>query len=480
MDVIKTTFLLTMFGSKAKWHQGVASLATYLRHNGHDANMLEPNRFDLKEIERAVKESGSDVVAATANSHQFDNVCEIMGHLKKTMPHIKTVLGGVHVSIDPSSILGLEKFGIDAVCRGEGEDPLLQLVNAWDRGDVPSGIPNMTFPGQDKYIQGTCNYFVEDLDRLPIADRDLFARFRNADSSTLLPFRVRFLFCRGCPYDCTYCCNKTLKDNFPHKGSYVRWLGVDHAIAELEQVADEYNFNEFVIDDDVFTLKKQWTMDFCNKYPERFKGTKNFEVNVRVGTVDEEMMRALKECGCSLMKIGLEAGSEEIRRTVLNRKMSNEKILDTAAMAERVGLKFHTFNIVGIPGESRQDVWSTVRLNQKLKPERVQVTVFYPYDYTALGESCKASGMVVNKADSYFTETTIKHDKLFKWEIEFYAIIFKLLVYAGYSVPKTIQEGRAVFWQLPGIRQVTLFMRQVRYYASRLTIANIRAKLSAA
>tara|TARA_B100000959_G_scaffold273057_1_gene323110 strand:+ start:211 stop:981 length:771 start_codon:yes stop_codon:yes gene_type:complete len=251
---------------------------------------------------------------------------------------------------------------------------------------------------------------------------------------------------------------------------------VDHAIAELEQVADEYKFNEFVIDDDVFTLKKQWTMDFCNKYPERFKGTKNFEVNVRVGTVDEEMMRALKECGCSLMKIGLEAGSEEIRRTVLNRKMSNEKILETAAMAERVGLKFHTFNIVGIPGESRRDIWSTVRLNQKLKPERVQVTVFYPYDYTALGESCKASGMIVNKTSSYFTETTIKHDKLFKWEIELYAKVFKLVVYAGYSFRKALPEGWAVLLQAPGIRHLLSFKRHSRYYWSRLTIGNIKDK----
>jgi radical SAM superfamily enzyme YgiQ (UPF0313 family) len=466
-----------MFGSKAKWHQGVASLATYLRKNGHEANMLEPNRFNLKEIKEAVFESNPDVIAATANSHQFHNVCEILGSIKKDMPHVKTVLGGVHVSIDPSSIYGLKKYDIDAICRGEGEDPLLDLVNIWDSGKEPSAIPNMTFPGKGIVSESNCSYFVKNLNTLPVADRDLFARFRNANRKELLPFRVRFLFCRGCPYDCTYCCNKTLKDNFPHKGSYVRWLSVNKAIAELEQVAEEYKFNEFVIDDDVFTLKKQWVLDFCNKFPERFKGTKKFEVNVRVGTVDEEMMRALKECGCSLMKIGLEAGSEQIRRTVLNRKMSDEKILETAAMAEKVGLKFHTFNMVGIPGESRRDVWSTVRLNQKLKPERVQVTLFYPYDYTELGENCKSMDMIVGKADSYFTETTIKHDKLYKWEIELYAKIFKALVYSNYSLLKSLQEIRVVISQAPVIRHVITFIENFRYYLSRLTVRNIKHKV---
>lgn len=475
---MKTLFMLTMIGSKAKWHQGMASLATYLRHNGHEADLIEPSAMDMASIEAQVKKHNPDVVAATANSHQFENVTDILAHLKKKFPHIKTVLGGVHVSIDPSAVLGLDKYGIDAVCRGEGEDPLLQLVNAWEQGKEPSSVPNITFPGRDKYVKSSSNYFVEDLDRLPIADRDLFERFRTADRTRPLPFRVRFLFCRGCPYDCTYCCNKTLQDNFPEKGSYVRWSGVDHAIEELEFVADQYNFNEFVIDDDVFTLKKKWTMDFCNKYPERFKGTKNFEVNVRVGTVDKEMMLALKECGCSLMKIGLESGDYELRRKVLNRKMSDEAILETAYMAESVGLKFHTFNIVGIPGESRRAVWKTVRLNQKIKPERVQITVFYPYDYTELGESCKASGMVVHTADSYFTETTIRHDKLYKWEIEFYAKIFKTAVYAGYSATKAWREAMVVFWSMPGIRHLVALVRQARYYWSRFTFKNVKAKLS--
>ncbi|HOW28808.1 MAG TPA: radical SAM protein [Elusimicrobiota bacterium] len=433
-------FLLTMIGSKGKWHQGIASLATYLQVKGHEVSLLEIDRFDLDEIENHIRTVSPGVVAATANSHQYEHVKHILAHIKKTHPDIYTILGGVHVTIAPESIDELS--GVDAICRGEGEDPLLKMVEAVENNMDPNDIPNMIFTKQGNAVHKPCNYYVKDLDQLPLVNRNLFQRYRDSDRATNLPFRVRFLFCRGCPYDCSYCCNRTLKNTFPDKSKYVRWPSVDRAIEEINTVSDQFKFTDYVIDDDIFTLNKKWAMEFCNKYPDKHRKTKRFEVNVRIGTVDEEMMRALQDAGCNLIKIGLESGDQSIRESVLGRRISDEMVLETACIANKARIPFHTFNMIGIPGESRMSVFKTIRLNQRIRPARVQVTVFYPYDHTPLGEHCKSNNMISKSAASYFHKSVLKHDRLTRTEIRFLSFLFRPLVYMTYSPKQSLIEVR--------------------------------------
>ena len=435
---MKVLFFLTTINSKAKWHQGVASIATYLQVHEYDVSLLEINKMDISWIVSSVEDFGPDIIAATSNSHQFINVRKILEIVKEKFPWIKIVLGGVHVTINPEIVK--ELTNVDAVCRGEGEGPLLDYAKAVEKGKELTGIENFTILEPEKEGVAPCTYHVPDLDLLPITNRDLFNSYRTADRYIPLKTRVRFLFCRGCPFNCSYCCNKILKQQFPQQNSYVRWPSVERAIEEISIVSEKYKFDSYVIDDDIFTLKKKWVMEFCNKYPEHLKSNKKFEVNVRIGTIDEDIMKGLKEAGCNLIKIGLESGDETLRRNVLNRKITDEMIMETISLANKVRIPFHTFNMVGIPGETRSAFLKTVKINRKIKPKRVQMTVFYPYRNTDLGDYCYEKGMVEGSADTYFVNTVLNHDKLSKMEIELYARIFKLLVYSGYNIELALKQ----------------------------------------
>lgn len=456
---MKILFVLTTIGSKAKWHQGIASLATYLRKNGYQADLLEVHRLDLPWIEREVRRYGPDILAATANSHQFPYVARILKDIKNQLPQISTILGGVHVTINPDIIRRLE--GVDAVCRGEGEGPLLEYVQAIERTKDPEGIENLSFPQKSDGSLHPCTYYVKDLTSLPIPDRNIFMAYREATTGAPIQTTVRFLFCRGCPFNCSYCCNKSIKESFPDTRAYVRWPSVERAIEEIDSVSEQYRFDRFVIDDDIFTLNKRWAVDFCSKYPDRLRKIKTFEVNVRIGTVDEDLMRALKGAGCNLIKIGLESGDEGIRREVLNRKISDEMVFETAALAKKIGIRFHTFNMVGIPGETRRSVFKTMSINRRLRPERVQVTVFYPYRNTALGDYCIEKGMIDRMGDTYFQKSVLKHDKMFRMEIELYALVFKLLVYVAYSKPKAVEELKKIVNLVPGMKHLQKLWRRI-------------------
>ena len=169
---------------------------------------------------------------------------------------------------------------------------------------------------------------------------------------------------------------------------------------------------------------------------------KRFEVNVRVETIDEEGMRALKSINCSLLKVGLESGDLELRKKVLNRNITNEMLIEMFDLAHKIGLKAHTFNMVGVPGETVEKIRKTIRLNRRLRPDRVQVSIFYPYIGTPLGETVFRQGLVTGNTDSYFTTSVLTLEELTREQIDFYAKYFKLMVYSGYSSSRTWQQVR--------------------------------------
>ena len=451
-----------MIGSKIFWHQGIASVATFCESKGHIVDLLELYETNNTALDNAISVFNPDVIAFTANSHQVPYVKNFISYIKNEYSHVFVILGGVAVTIDPESVIN--QIDADAFCRGEGEAPFVQYLEKLDSGFSGENykLPNFSY----KKNINPCTYFVENLDSLPIARRSLFSFYRNADKSENLPFGVRFLFCRGCPFNCTYCCNKGLKDFFPSIKNYVRWPSPERAVEEIALLSDQFKFNSFVIDDDIFTLDNKWTQRFCEVYPNNLKD-KKFEVNIRIGTVTLELLKALKDCGCNLVKMGLESGDEKIRENVLNRKITNEMIKDTVDMIRKAGLDIHTFNMVGIPGETHASVIKTIRINRYINPKRLQVTIFYPYKNTQLGESCIKKGSVSSIEDSYFKKKVIKHENLSAVVISMYAKFFKLFVYFGISRRKTFNELRTIAGSF--LRDIP-FGDQVIYYLKKFTI----------
>lgn len=439
---MKIVFILPMINSAVYWHQGVASLATCCEKAGYDAFVYELYSTDFSDCLLFLEELNPDIVAATANIHQLQYIEDLFFSVKRKFSSVITMIGGVAVTIAPDSLKKPELF--DYICRGEGEVPIVSFMEQLQSGRISDiSAPNI-FNGQESPNAMKCSYLIDDLDSLPIAKRDYFSWYRNAEKNATLPFVVRFLFCRGCPFDCTYCCNKVIKQVFPEGKSYVRRPSVKRVLDEISLVSEQYAFNHYVIDDDTFTLDKAWARDFCEQYHEKLKD-KTFEVNIRVGTVNYELFQGLYDCGCRLVKIGLESGDENIRKRVLNRNITDDMILETVSWAKKAGLDIHTFNMVGIPGETAGSIVKTIRLNQKIAPTRLQVTVFYPYKNTKLGKYCEDNDMIAGFDDSYFSKSTIRHDKLPSWLIRFFALTFKACVYARYSAAKCFQEIITVF-----------------------------------
>lgn len=436
---LRVLFLLTTINSKVHAHHATGFLSSLLRHNGHEVDYVELSSVNYSRLGERIEDFKPHLLAASSVMQQMPYVAKLVNFVKQTYPNIKIILGGIHPILSPDSIRDIS--GLDALCTGEGEKPLLEYANALECGGDPCKVPNLRLRVNDDIFDTPRTFAVteKDLAEFPLQDRTIFPQFRRADKSQPLPFRPRVLWGRGCPYACSYCAvpslRRALKEPMAAAGAkWVRYPPVDRCIEELDQMSDRWNFSTFVIDDDVLTTRKDWIMSLATKYPDRLRSKLQFEANLRIESIDQEMMAALKDMGCCLLKFGLENGDYDIRKSILRRPIPDERIIEVFNWAHQLGIPAHTFNMVGVPGESKSSIWKTIGLNRKIRPERVQITIFYPYLGVPLGEQARSAAPFFQDSDSYFAgKASVATQQLSASDIEFFARWFKFLVYVGYA-----------------------------------------------
>lgn len=110
---------------------------------------------------------------------------------------------------------------------------------------------------------------------------------------------------------------------------------------------------------------------------------------------------------------GVESGSEKIRREILRRPISDEMIISAFENAKRVGIKTFSYNMIGIPYETTEDIKKTIELNKKINPDEVQCTYFYPFPGTDLFYLCEENGWILDrKIKDYNAESIVKYDNI--------------------------------------------------------------------
>ena len=348
--------------------------------------LREPSR---EEFLQEVAGLSPDLVAFSSTTHQHPVVERCAGWIKEDLPDLFVLSGGTHPTLAPDSVA--DSNSIDAICIGEGEWATLELVERLKEGRPISDIRNLWVWHGSGWARNPGRPLVENLDDLPFADRELF----NFDEILARNDGwVDLMAGRGCPYDCSYCCNPGLKEQYRGLGRYVRFRSVDNLMAEIEQLAGRYPVCTLNFQDDTFTLNRKWTLAFCEAYGSRFDFP--FWINTRVERIldDDELVSALARAQCHGVRIGLESGNERLRKDILKRGMSNEEIRRAVKLLRRHGLQVSTCNMIGIPGETPEMIEETIQLNRDLAPDDLQFSIFYPYPMTELHDKVVEEGLV--------------------------------------------------------------------------------------
>jgi len=362
-------------GGARSYHFGIGVLSSVLKKAGHVTELHYMfDKWDPDGFSAHVARFKPDILAYTSDSSQARYAVKLIKQMKGES--IFQIAGGTHASLYPRFLK--ETDGLDAICVGEGEKPILDMVTALEKKEDHSGIVGLWVKTKDGSIkQNPQSQFAHDLDAIPFGDREMFNYQQVVESDY---DRATIMLSRGCPYKCNYCGSPAMGGL--QEGKYVRFRSVENGIAEIKEIVSRYKIKSIFFADDVFTIDRKFVKEFCEAY-KREVGLP-FEVTTRVESANYDTFKNLANAGCTRVAMGVESGSEELRRKSLNRKMTNKKIIQAFADAKKAGLKTKSYNIVGFPYETRKMHEETIKLNRDLNPDSLVCYIFNPYPGTAL------------------------------------------------------------------------------------------------
>jgi len=426
---------------------GLSSIASYIKSRGYNTKILsirEENEYD--EFCEEVRSFNPRVVGFSSVSSQFYQVTKVAELIKRTNENIFIVCGGIHPTIFPDALL--ESEAIDGFFVGESEVGFGNLLDKIKQNEDYRDTNNFAYKEDGKVVVNHLEPLMQSLDLLPYPMKDfLFEDFININGV------APFFFSRGCPYSCSYCSNHAIAKVYGMSRNKPRYRSVESCVEEIKYALEKYTFKAVWIMDDTFGLNKEWRKYFCEKYREEVNI--QFICNLRVNVVDEEFIKSLKAAGCYQILFGIESGSEYVRNTIMNRNISEKQIVKAFSFCRKYEIESVALNIIGVPGETNDMIWDTIRLNRKIKPTDSGINIFYPYKGTVLGDYCFSNDLVDEKLYNNFSDerrdSVLKFPREYRDRLRKYHKNWTILVYP-YNIKKRIytmlKEHKMLYNQL--------------------------------
>jgi len=382
-----------ILGQEGIYH-GVSSVAGTLHSHGHECDLVVLDRANGKKnlwlLNDKIRSFNPSIVAFTAVFSEFEFIRQTAEYVKTTYPYLFLIAGGVHITLNPDEEY-LSLF--DAICIGEGEYPMLELVENLERNKPIDSIQNLWVRTPSGIKKNPTRPFIQNLDELSFSYREMWQDWILNPTT-----KPAVLLGRGCPFGCTYCSNHSLRT--VSAGKYVRMRSPENIMKEIRDLYLSLpGITEILLEVETIAVDKARLEKLCDALEAFGKETDfkiKFGTNLRVfPNIDIEFVfDQFKRAGITSVTIGLESGSYRIRKDILQRDYTNELLLKTAAIAKKRGVEIALFNMVGLPTETPAEFAETVSMNQLIQPSFHATSVFFPYPGTALADLCNRMNLM--------------------------------------------------------------------------------------
>jgi len=343
-------------------------LATFIREKGnHEVIILDRNLHpDNKHLTDLLNKFNPDIVGMTCYTSLV--IKDIIGVAKlvKEKSNALTIVGGIHASIEPKSLL--DTPNIDYIVRGEGEYPLLEVCSLIDKNKADKNhilkLKNINYNELRPLIN---------LNDLPVPNYDLLEVKK-------YPFPT-FYTSRGCMGRCRFCYNR---------GRNLRFYDTDKMITLITGVLDKYKIKEFTIADDNFANLSQRTTKICEAIS---KYNSIFHIFLRADQAHDKVIKELKKAGCWAIQFGFESGSQRIL-DFIRKDTKIEQNIHAIKQCKKYGIFVDGSFMIGLPTETESEMNQTIDFIKKYKPDSVDVKIFKPYPQTELFDYCVKMGKI--------------------------------------------------------------------------------------
>lgn len=304
-------------------------------------------------------------------THEWPAAVHLINLIKEARPDAKIILGGEHITSMPEFSLATSKA--DVLVLGEGEESIVELVDALENDTDLNGISGIAF--HDK------NVIVVNKRRARRADVDNIAwpnwnhiniqayhdnRFIGGVYSDRLTIPI--LATRGCPYQCTFCSSP---NNWTTK-----WIPRDpkKVVDEIEFYVKKYNAGNFPFQDLTAIIRKDWIVEFCQELIDRKLDISwQLSSGTRSEAIDQEVADYLKKTNMTNMAYAPESGSDKTRQ-IIKKKVGADKMFESIRATAKANLNVSAFIIVGFPHDNHENLKENLPFIDKLAENGVTDT----------------------------------------------------------------------------------------------------------
>jgi len=345
-----------------------------------------PHHISPAEVVRIARDY--EFVVLFTSTVGFHSDLRMARAMKEQKPDVKIAFVGPHVQIKPAESL-LASRDIDFVVRGEFDYAVVEFAE----GKPLSSIANVSYLERGQVVHNPSRPTLQtaDLDVLPFATevyRNNLTIEKYNVPFLLHPF-VSFYTARGCPALCTFCLwPQTLS------GHAWRTRSVESVAREFRQAHQMFpQAKEFFFDDDTFNIRKDRVLALCKEFkPVGFRWSCTARVHG-----DYETLKAMADSGCRLVIVGFESGDAQILKNI-KKGQTLEMSRNFVKNCKKVGIHVHGDFIIGLPGETKETIESTIQFAKDLDCETIQVSMAHAYPGTELYEQGTRQGFLAGEA----------------------------------------------------------------------------------
>jgi radical SAM superfamily enzyme YgiQ (UPF0313 family) len=375
---------------------GIMSLSAVLKRAGHEcvifdqANPETPNEVIIEEIKRKQPALvGLSFLSTT--SYPYGKI--LARQIRAAGSKVKLAFGGVFASLN-SPLVKLQCPEVDFVCRGDGEQLILDLL---ERLEDPSGVASVTWARDGKVVNNPNRVMDRNLDQWPFPDRESlpldFVESMPLDVPAVLSLDrfTTMQTSRGCPWSCVFC-------DIPvfNEGKW-RSRSPQHVLAEFKYL-QELGYGSVYFVDDHFLLQPKRIETICKGLCDQ-GNTIQWGCEGRVDSVAQHLFPAMAKASCRTLMFGLESGSQKMLDR-LRKEQTLAEVETAVKNAKQAGIQIvHGFFVVGIPDETAEDMKATFDFAAKLPLDTFGFNRLCVYRGTPLWQEYVKRGLLNEAAD---------------------------------------------------------------------------------
>lgn len=363
---------------------GLGHVASYLReYRGPSEIKIISRSLDIQ-LDSVLTDFQPDIVGISSTTQEFNTAVGLARQVKEWRK-VPVVVGGHHISALPSTL----PEDMDVAVLGEGEETMAELIETHESGgglvgtDL-SGIKGIAYHQNGEVVTNPPREPIEDLDGVPPPARDLL----DMDSTW-----THLMTSRGCPYKCIYC-----TAGFFWKR--VRYFSPQYVLEEIRRLVSDFGVTNISIEDDLFIAKPSRLREIRDLFKqEGLDKEVDLSCLCRANLVTEEIADCLREMGVHHVSMGLESGSERVLNVIKGGSVSVEQGVKALKVLKDRGFETRGFFMLGLPGETTEDMQETFRLIRNPMLDSARVRVFVPLPGSKIWHDAVARGIVSNQMD---------------------------------------------------------------------------------